>query len=160
MDQLQACLLFGDNNKRVWHMTDQTRENRSVISVNMYNLMNLIEQWVMSECWARVRNVYQCCDCTVIFWGGTLGGGGGVYSSSYTCICKVGCHWTSKCMGHIESKIQNMKGLLRVFTPYFYWCVCHIKVQRHTLYTNYLFSYCRKYTLQYFLFEQTPMRPI
>ena len=31
----------------------------------------------MSEGWARVRNVYQCCDFTVIFWGGTLGGGGG-----------------------------------------------------------------------------------
>ena len=30
----------------------------------------------MSEGWARVRNVYQCCDFTVIFWGGTLGGGG------------------------------------------------------------------------------------
>ena len=40
----------------------------------------------MSEGWARVRNVYQCCDFTVIFWGGTLGGGGG----TYTCICKVG----------------------------------------------------------------------
>ena len=32
----------------------------------------------MSEGWARVRNVYQCCDFTVIFWGGTLGEGGGV----------------------------------------------------------------------------------
>ena len=31
----------------------------------------------MSEGWARVRNVYQCCDFTVIFWGGTLGDGGG-----------------------------------------------------------------------------------
>ena len=31
----------------------------------------------MSEGWARVRNVYQCCDFTVIFWGGTLRGGGG-----------------------------------------------------------------------------------
>ena len=25
----------------------------------------------MSEGWARVRNVYQFCDFTVIFWGGT-----------------------------------------------------------------------------------------
>ena len=31
----------------------------------------------MSEGWVRARNVYQCCDFTVIFWGGTLGGGGG-----------------------------------------------------------------------------------
>ena len=38
MDQLQACLLFVDNNKRVWHMTDQTLENRSVNSFNRYNL--------------------------------------------------------------------------------------------------------------------------
>ena len=27
--------------------------------------------------WARVRNVYQCCNFAVIFWGGTLGEGGG-----------------------------------------------------------------------------------
>ena len=26
-------------------------------------------------------------------------------------------------------KITKLNGLLRVFTPYFYWCVCHIKVQ-------------------------------
>ena len=40
MDQLQACLLFEDNN-----MTDQTLANRSVNSFNMYNLMkNLIER--------------------------------------------------------------------------------------------------------------------
>ena len=32
----------------------------------------------MNDGWARVRNVYQYCDFTVIFWGGTLGGGGGV----------------------------------------------------------------------------------
>ena len=114
----------------------------------------------MSEGWARVRNVYQCCDFTVIFWGGTLGGGGGGTPDLIHAYVGWGCHWTSKCMGHIESKIKTLKGLLRVFTPYFYWCVCHIKVQRHTLYTNYLFSYCRKYTLQYFLFEQMPMRPI
>ena len=70
-----------------------------------------------------------------------------------------GRHWTSKCMGHIESKIKNFKGILRLFTPYFYWRVCHIKVQRH-MYTNYVFSYCPKYILQYSLFEQTPFRPI
>ena len=63
-------------------------------------------------------------------------------------------------MGHIESKIKNFKGILRLFTPYFYWRVCHIKVQRHTLYTNYVFSYCPKYILQYSLFEHTPFRPI
>ena len=39
MDQLQTCLLFGDNNKRVWHITDQTLENKSVNSFNRYNLM-------------------------------------------------------------------------------------------------------------------------
>ena len=71
--------------------------------------------------------------------GGTVGiigwgGGGGRF------------HWTSKCMGHIESKIKNLKGILRVFSPFFDWRVCHIKVQKHTLYTNYLLSYCRKYT--------------
>ena len=66
---------FGDNNKRVWHMTDQTLENRSVNSFNRYNLMkNLIDQ---CHSWWVIRNVYQCCDFTVIFWGGTLGGGGG-----------------------------------------------------------------------------------
>ena len=78
MDQLQACLLFGDNNKRVWHMRDQTRENRSVNSFNRYNLMkNFIDQYVIADEWARVRNVYQCCDFTVIFGGGTLVGGAG-----------------------------------------------------------------------------------
>ena len=111
----------------------------------------------MSEGWARVRTVYQCCDFTVIFWGGTLGG----TPDRIHAYVRWGCHWTSKCMGHMESKITKLKGLLRVFTPYFYWCVCHIKVQRHTctLYTNYLFSYCQKYTVQYFLFEQTPIGP-
>ena len=144
VDQLQTCLLFGDNNKRVWHMTDQTLENKSVNSCNRYNLMkNLIDQ--CHSWWVRVgprgwAYVYQCCHFTVIFWGGTLGeGGGGGYSWYYTCICKVGCHWTSKCMGHIESKIPNLKGLLRVFIPYFYWCVWHIKVQRLRLYSHKLF---------------------
>ena len=42
--------------------------------------------------------------------------------------------------GGVESKIKNLKGLLRVFTPYFYWCVCHIKVHRLRLYTNYLLA--------------------
>ena len=32
----------------------------------------------VSEGWARVKNVYQCCNFAVIFWGGTLGEGGGV----------------------------------------------------------------------------------
>ena len=31
----------------------------------------------MSEGWARVRNVYQCCDFTVIFWAERSGRGGG-----------------------------------------------------------------------------------
>ena len=62
-------------------------------------------------------------------------------------------------MGHIESQIKNLKGILRVFSPYFYWRICHIKVQRHTLYTNYLFSYCRKYIVHYSLFKHTPIRP-
>ena len=62
--------------------------------------------------------------------GGTLGGG---WRDPHGYV-GWGCHWTSKCMELIES-------LLRVFTPYFYWCVCHIKAQRHTLNTNYLFSY-------------------
>ena len=43
----------------------------------------------MSEGWARVRNVYQCCDFTVIFWGGTLGGGGGTPDLKHA-LCKVG----------------------------------------------------------------------
>ena len=42
------------------------------------------------------------------------GGGGGTPN-----LIGWGCHWTSKCMGHIESKIKNFKGILRVFTPYF-----------------------------------------
>ena len=96
------------------------------------------------------------------YFGAELSGRGGGSPDIIHAYVRWGCHWTSKCMGHIESKIKNLKGLLRVFTPYFYWCVCHIKVQRLRLYTNYLFSYCRKYTLQYFVFEQseTPMRPI
>ena len=87
MDQLKACLLFGDNNKRIWHMTDQTLENRSVNSFNryMYNLMK-------NEGWARVRNVCQCCDFTVIFRGGTLGGGGGGTPDLIHAYVRWGCH--------------------------------------------------------------------
>ena len=76
-----------------------------------------------------------------------------------------GCHWTSKCMGHIESKIKNLKGLWRVFARsicpiFFTGAFAIIKMQTHRLYTNYLFSYFRKYILQYSFFEQTPIRPI
>ena len=53
-------------------------------------------------------------------------GGGGTPDIIHAYV-RWGCHWTSKCMGHNQSKIKNWKGLLRVFTPYFYWCVCHIK---------------------------------
>ena len=63
----------------------------------------------MSEGWARVRNVYQCCDFTVIFWGGTLGGGGGTPDLMHAYVRWGGGHWTSKCMGHIESKIKKFK---------------------------------------------------
>ena len=70
----------------------------------------------MSEGWARVRNVFQCCDFTVIFGGGTLVGGGGIPDLIHAYV-RWGVPLDLKmhgCMGHIESKIQNLKGLLRV----------------------------------------------
>ena len=74
----------------------------------------------MSEGWARVRNVYQCCDFTVIFWGGTLGGGGGGGTPDLIhAYVRWGCHWTSKCMGHIESKIKKFEGSVESIYPIF-----------------------------------------
>ena len=59
----------------------------------------------MSEGWARVRNVYQCCEFTVIFWGrNARGGGGGVLLILYMHICKVGG----------ATGPQNAWGILRV----------------------------------------------
>ena len=82
-----------------------------------------------------------------------------------------GRHWTSKCMGHIE----NFKGILRLFTPYFYWRVCILRYKDiHCTQTMYLAIARSTYyqelirqdssyeflILQYSLFEQTPFRPI
>ena len=64
------------------------------------------------------------------FLGRNARGGEGGTPDIIHAYVRWGCHCTSKCMGHIESKIKKLKGLLRVFIPYFYWCVCHIKVQR------------------------------
>ena len=52
------------------------------------------------------------------YFGEERSGGGGTPDLIHAYV-GWGCHWTSKCMGHIESKIKNLKGLLRVFTPYF-----------------------------------------
>ena len=85
----------------------------------------------MSEGWGQGKK----CLPVLRFYCHILGRnarGGGDTPDIIHAYVRWGCHWTSNCMGHIESKITKLKGLLRVFTPYFYWCVCHIKVQRLT----------------------------
>ena len=62
-----------------------------------------------------------------------------------------GCHWTYKFMGHIESKIKNLKGILREFSPYFLPARLPYLGKRHTLYTIYVFDYIGEVHITVFL---------
>ena len=95
------------------------------------------------------------------YFGEERSGGGGGYSWSYTCICRVGgATGPQNAWGILRVNKKFEGSVERIYPIFLLVRLPYRKVQRHTLYINYLISYCRKYTLQYFLFEQTPMRPI
>ena len=80
------------------------------------------------------------------------GGGGG---DSWYYMMGEGwgrCHGTCKIMGHIESKIKNLKG---IFTGTF--VIDYLGTKRDIIHFLY---YCCKYILQYFLFDQTHIKPL